>query len=331
MPKLQTNGAKQKRTTYMILLLWAAVCFALLVVDWCCWAPNRLDADMASEQLLANLLAQEGGVMSTNWYYSTELRVLNTQLVMAPLFRLFTSWHTVRVVGSVVLILLYLAAWFWFERSAKLKYSGLLGAGLLVLALLGLNHCLPDGLALPGVGYCTLGPLAPVVWLAILVALAESARTADGMDGTVCGCAFIAMLGLMTAMTLLGWFPLGVLPAALAGALMAFLLWNFYPAKLRPGAVGCQFLAGALGCVPLSVGWPGLTLPLALPYWLEGGMVALQIIVWKASGGRRQLFGTAPLHRWLEKRGFDPVNIFYIFGVLAMLGLALTLQAARAS
>lgn len=133
MPKLQTNGAKQKRTTYMVLLLWAAVCFALLVVDWCCWAPNRLDADMASEQLLANLLAQEGGVMSTNWYYSTELRVLNTQLVMAPLFRLFTSWHTVRVVGSVVLILLYLAAWFWFGRSAKLKYSGLLGAGLLVL------------------------------------------------------------------------------------------------------------------------------------------------------------------------------------------------------
>ena len=53
MPKLQTNGAKQKRTTYMILLLWA---------------PNRLDADMASEQLLANLLAQEGSVMSTNWY-----------------------------------------------------------------------------------------------------------------------------------------------------------------------------------------------------------------------------------------------------------------------
>lgn len=71
--------------------------------------------------------------MSTSWYYSTELRVLNTQLVMAPLFRLFTSWHTVRVVGSVVLILLYLAAWFWFGRSAKLKYCGLLGAGLLVL------------------------------------------------------------------------------------------------------------------------------------------------------------------------------------------------------
>ena len=204
-------------------------------------------------------------------------------------------------------------------------------AGAVVLVLLGAKGCLAAGITLPGVGYVDLGIAAPLLWEGLLIALAECARIADGMDGIVCGTSFAAMLGLMGVMTLLGWFPLGVLPAALAGALMAFLLWNFYPAKLRPGAVGCQFLAGALGCVPLSVGWPGLTLPLALPYWLEGGMVALQIIVWKASGGRRQLFGTAPLHRWLEKRGFDPVNIFYIFEVLAMLGLALTLQAARAS
>ncbi len=204
-------------------------------------------------------------------------------------------------------------------------------SGSVVLLLLGLNHCLPTGLTLPYFGYCSLGPLAPVVWLFLLVALAESVRVADGMDGTVCGCAFIAMLGLMSAMTILGWFPLGVLPAALAGGLMAFLLWNFYPAKLRPGAVGSLFLAGALGCVPLSIGWPGLTVPLCLPYWLEGGMVALQILVWRFSHGRRQLFGTAPLHRWLEKRGYHPVNIFYIFGVLALLGTVLTLQAVRVS
>ena len=133
MPKLQTNGTKQNRTTYIILLLWAAACLAMLVADWRCWAVNRLDSDMASEQVLANLLAQEGGALSANWYYSTELRVVNTQLVMAPLFRLFSDWHTVRVAGSIILMLLYLAAWLWFGRSAKLKYGGLLGAGLLAL------------------------------------------------------------------------------------------------------------------------------------------------------------------------------------------------------
>ena len=121
-------------------------------------------------------------------------------------------------------------------------------SGTLVLALLGLNHCLPDGLALPGVGYCTLGPLAPVVWLAILVALAESARTADGMDGTVCGCAFIALLGLGmfysapspysfipaqsvfgTALAAICWFFLGVSAMAL---LVKWAYWNNYSSTI---------------------------------------------------------------------------------------------------
>ena len=202
-----------------------------------------------------------------------------------------------------------------------------------VQLLLSVNHCLASGLTLPLTGYVELGALAPVVWELLLIALAESVRVTDwnGVDGVVCGTAFLAMLGLMGAMTILGWFPLAVLPAALAGSLMAFLLWNFYPAKFLPGAVGSLFLAGAVGCVPLSIGWPGLALPLGLPYWLEGGMVALQVAVFHLSRGRKQLFRTAPLHRWLEKRGKSPVSIFYFFCVLALLGLSLTLQMARTS
>lgn len=202
-------------------------------------------------------------------------------------------------------------------------------AAAAVQALLMANHCLASGLTLPGFGYVELGALAPAVWELLIIALAESARAADwqGTDGVVCGAAFVGMLGLMTALTLLGWFPLAVLPAALAGALMAFLLWNFPPAKLLPGAVGSLFLAGALGCVPLSIGWPGLCLPLGLPFWLEGGMLALQMLSVRLTKGRRPLFSTAPLHRWLETRGRSDVSIFYTFCVFALLGLALTLKA----
>ena len=204
-------------------------------------------------------------------------------------------------------------------------------AGAVVLVLLGAKGCPAAGITLPGVGYVDLGIAAPLLWEGLLVALAECARIADGMDGIVCGASFAAMLGLMGVMTLLGWFPLGVLPAALAGSLMAFLLWNFPPAKLRLGSVGSLFLAGMLGCVPLCIGWPDLTLPLALPFWLEGGMVALQILVCKASRGRRQLFRSAPLHRWLELRGQSAEQIFYTFCVIAMLGVALTVQLAKIS
>ena len=186
-------------------------------------------------------------------------------------------------------------------------------------------------MALPGAGYVGLGVLAPLLWEAELVALAESVRITDEMDGLCCGTAFAVMLGLMLCMTVLGWFPLAVLPAALAGALMAFLLWNFPPAKLRLGSVGSLFLAGALGCIPLCIGWPDLALPLGLPYWLEGGMVFLQIVIYKLSHGRKQLFRTAPLHRWMEVRGSGSVQIFYAFCAAALLGAALALQWAKIS
>ena len=193
--------------------------------------------------------------------------------------------------------------------------------------LLAGNGCLPTGLQLPGAGYVELGGAAPVLWGLVLVALAECARTADGADGTVCGTAFAAMLGLMMLETRLGWFPLAVLPAALAGALLAFLLWNFPPAKLRPGSCGCLYLAGVLGCVPLCIGYAELSIPLALPFWAEGGMVLLQILYHRITG--RPLFRAAPLHRWLESRGAGPVTVFYWLCALGVCGLALALAFVR--
>lgn len=121
----------------LLLAVWAAAALGALIAYWALWMPNQLDADMASEQVLAHLLAQSPGlsVLSTDWCYSTELRVLNTQLVMAPLFRLLDNWHLVRVLGSLILMLLYLAAWFFFARHAGLRRGGLLGAVLLLLPL----------------------------------------------------------------------------------------------------------------------------------------------------------------------------------------------------
>ena len=196
----------------------------------------------------------------------------------------------------------------------------------LVMGLLALNGCLPAGLVLPGAGYVPFVPV-PLLWAAVLVALAEAARAADGADGTVCGAAFVAMLGLMMLETRLGWFPLAVFPAALAGALMAFLLWDFPPAKLHPGRCGCLFAAGAVGCIPLCIGYGELSVPLALPFWAEGGMVALQILFYRWRG--RPLFCTAPLHRWLEKRGVSAVNIFYCLCALSVCGLALAVCLVR--
>ena len=210
------------------------------------------------------------------------------------------------------------------RRGSRLALEA--AAAAMVLVLLARSGCLPEGLLLPGGGYVSFAA-APLVHGVVLVALAECGRTADGDDGAACGASFAAMLGLMLLETQLGWFPLAVLPAALAGALMAFLLWNFPPARLRTGACGCLFLAGAVGCIPLSIGYGELTIPLALPFWAEGGMVLLQILSYRLAG--KALFSTAPLHRWLEKRGVSAVNIFYIMCILGVCGLLPALRYVR--
>ena len=211
------------------------------------------------------------------------------------------------------------------RRDVRLLLEAL--AAAFVLLLLQAAGCLPRGLDVPGAGYVLLGSAVPFLWAVLMVALAECARIAERDEGTVCGAAFAAMLGLMMLETQLGWFPLAVFPAALAGALMAFLLWDFPPAKLHPGRCGCLYAAGAIGCIPLCIGYAELSIPLALPFWVEGGMVVLQVLFCRWKG--RPLFAAAPLHRWLEKRGMSAVNIFYSLCALSVCGLALAVRLAR--
>ena len=74
-------------------------------------------------------------------------------------------------------------------------------------------------------------------------------------------------------------------------------------------------------------GYAELSIPLALPFWVEGGMVVLQVLFCRWKG--RPLFAAAPLHRWLEKRGMSAVNIFYSLCALSVCGLALAVCLAR--
>lgn len=210
------------------------------------------------------------------------------------------------------------------RTGPRLALEALAAAG--TVAALWLGGCMPTGLTLPLAGYCELGGAAAPLWALLLLALAESARLAGSADGAAAGASFVAMLGLMGAETVLGFFPLAVLPAALAGALMAFLLWNFYPARLLPGSVGCLFLAGAVGGIPLSIGRADLALALGLPFWAEG-LAALLQGAWRRWKGR-PLFKAGSLSLWLQKRG-GAVSAFYVFCALALLGVLAALRAAQ--
>lgn len=81
-----------------------------------------LDSDMAAEMIFSRLLAQEHRLIATpNWYYSTEFRILYTQLLMAPLFRILDNWHIIRLIVNLAFYGLMLAAYFYFMKPLQVS------------------------------------------------------------------------------------------------------------------------------------------------------------------------------------------------------------------
>lgn len=121
------------KKTLIPALLFALSIVLTVFVTWQT-AQSCLDGDASSELVLAQHLNETGRILSSDWYYSTELRVLNTQLVFAPLFSLFSDWTMVRFTGALILQATLVLSFFYLCRQAKLSWGArFLGGALLLL------------------------------------------------------------------------------------------------------------------------------------------------------------------------------------------------------
>ena len=77
---------------------------------------NLVNSDDAGEMILAQLLSEGNGIATREWVYSSELRVLNTQLIRAFLFRFTDSWTAVHIIGNVALYAWLLLSYAFFMR-----------------------------------------------------------------------------------------------------------------------------------------------------------------------------------------------------------------------
>ena len=97
-------------------------------------AGNLLDSDASSELVLARLLADTNQILSRDWFYSTELRVLNTQLIYMPLFKIFSDWKLVRFFGALLLQAILVLSYYFLSRQAGFSRNVFfLTGGLLLL------------------------------------------------------------------------------------------------------------------------------------------------------------------------------------------------------
>ena len=99
------NLKSEKVKTIIVILIFFAV-WAWDVGFAYKYGETALDADMASEMVLANKSNQDGVYLDTDWYYSTEIRILGHIMLFKPLLLLFpNNWGLARVVAQAIFLL----------------------------------------------------------------------------------------------------------------------------------------------------------------------------------------------------------------------------------
>ena len=111
-----------------------------------------------------------------------------------------------------------------------------------------------DSITIPLIEPSTVsfGVLAYPLTIIFIVAVANVVNLADGMDGLAAGVCGISALTFAILALSLGRISAGVMAAAVAGACLGFLPWNFNPAKVFMGDSGALVLGFLLACVSVQ-------------------------------------------------------------------------------
>ncbi len=89
----------------------------LALVAFCIFCPdNLMHSDTTAEVVLSKLLAEEGSLISKNWFYSTEIRIVYTHLVMIPLFWVFSDYTLVKFISVFIFYILLIFAYYMLGK-----------------------------------------------------------------------------------------------------------------------------------------------------------------------------------------------------------------------
>ncbi|MCK5759437.1 MAG: phospho-N-acetylmuramoyl-pentapeptide-transferase [Clostridiales bacterium] len=156
-----------------------------------------------------------------------------------------------------------------------------------------------------------------------LYLITNSVNLTDGVDG---------LAGSVTSLVLLFFFmvvkaaPSGfeneeILILAAIGALIGFLLFNSYPAKVFMGDTGSMALGGLIGVLAIQMQMPWVILIAGLIYVVEALSSFIQVAHYKRKGER--MFRMAPIHHHFELSGWKEQKVVFVFSLITIIACLL--------
>ena len=172
-----------------------------------------------------------------------------------------------------------------------------------------------------------------IIWI---VAITNAVNFIDGLDGLACGVSCISALNMLVIAMLVSDTQVAVIMAALTGACLGFVPYNFNPAKIFMGDTGSTFLGFILATVSIQGLFKAYTaISFAVPFLLLGLPIfdiCFSVIRRVASGHSPMEADRGHFHHRLIDMGFSQkqsVAIAYVLtGILGLAAVLLTVSGA---
>ena len=151
----------------------------------------------------------------------------------------------------------------------------------------------------------------------VMVGGVNAVNLTDGVDG-LCSSVTVPVMVFFAAVAVAkGKMDLALLPACLVGALIAYLCYNWHPAKVFMGDTGSLFLGGVVCAMAFALEMPLILILVALVYIVETLSVILQVAYFKLTHGKR-LFKMSPIHHHFEMCGWKEEKICIVFTLVSV-------------
>lgn len=220
--------------------------------------------------------------------------------------------------------------------ASRWKYFWQSAIGLAVATYLWNTATLPvhTELIIPFLKYVTLSlPAAAFIALTyfVIVGSSNAVNLTDGLDGlaimpTVMVASALAIFAYVAGNAVFSKYlgvpfvpgagELAIFCAAMAGAGLAFLWFNAYPAEVFMGDVGALALGAALGIVAVIVRQEIVLFIMCGLFVVETLSVMVQVASFKLTGKR--VFRMAPIHHHYELKGWKENQVVVRFWIISM-------------
>lgn len=164
--------------------------------------------------------------------------------------------------------------------------------------------------------------LNPIVYIFfsmfVMVGCVNAVNLTDGVDG-LCASVTVPVMIFFTAVAIATEkYDLALLPGCLVGGLIAYLFYNWHPAKVFMGDTGSLFLGGIVCALAFALDMPLVLVLVGFVYIVETLSVILQVSYFKLTHGKR-LFKMSPIHHHFEMCGWKEVKIVIVFSLVSVL------------